>query len=279
MSHGDPRSNTIPSNSNVKLSPTRAPDSLPSTLPTKSLELFDLSRRTAVVAGASRGIGATIAAGLAGAGAMVFACGRSPEAAEPVAGVEYRTCNVVDEKAFRTVCREASGSRKSIDVFVFSAGISVPSASVQTTAEFAETISVNLTAAYQTAMIAASRMHKPSSIIFVTSINSALGFAGNPGYVAAKGGLRQLTRALAMDLGPRGIRVNALAPGYVRTAMTEASFLDPVKRAERSSRTILGRWGERADLIGAAVFLASDASAYVTGQEIFVDGGWTAKGL
>lgn len=250
-----------------------------SALPTNSLELFDLAGRTAVVAGASRGIGATIAAGLAGAGAMVFACGRSAEPAEYAAGVEYRRCDVVDEKAFRMVCQEASGSQKRIDVFVFSAGISVQSPTMQTTVQFAEIISVNLTAAYQTAMIAATWMHRSSSIIFVTSINSALGFPGNPGYVAAKGGLRQLGRALAVDLGPRGIRVNSLAPGYIRTAMTEASFLDTAKRAARSSRTILGRWGEPAELIGAAVFLASDASAYVTGQEIFVDGGWTAKGL
>ena len=244
-----------------------------------SLELFNLVGRTAVVAGASRGIGASLAAGLASAGADVYACGRSRGTAAPADGVTYRSCDVTDEGAFQAICRQASSARKRIDIFVFSAGISVPTESIQTTAEFAKTISVNLTAAYQTAVIASAWMHEPSSIVFVTSINSALGFPGNPGYVAAKGGLRQLTRALAMDFGSRGIRVNALAPGYVRTAMTEASFADPAKREARSSRTILGRWGDPGDLVGAAVFLASDASAYVTGQEIFVDGGWTAKGL
>jgi NAD(P)-dependent dehydrogenase (short-subunit alcohol dehydrogenase family) len=106
-----------------------------------------------------------------------------------------------------------------------------------------------------------------------------MGFPRNPGYVAAKGGLRMLTKALALDLGCHGIRVNNLAPGYVRTAMTEASHADPVLHGERLRHMILPRWGLPDDLVGAAVFLASDASAYVTGSDLFVDGGWTAKGL
>jgi NAD(P)-dependent dehydrogenase (short-subunit alcohol dehydrogenase family) len=88
-----------------------------------------------------------------------------------------------------------------------------------------------------------------------------------------------LTKALALDLAVSQIRVNNLAPGYVRTAMTEGSYNDPALNVQRRKHTMLDRWGEPDDLIGAAVFLASDASAYVTGADIFVDGGWTAKGL
>jgi gluconate 5-dehydrogenase len=149
----------------------------------------------------------------------------------------------------------------------------------QSAGAFAETLALNLTAAYRSAMEVTARMKDSGSIVFVTSINATLGFPGNPGYVAAKGGLRQLTKALALDLGPGGTRVNALAPGYVRTQMTAASYADPVQRAARSARTMLGRWGEPSDLVGAAIFLVSDASAYVTGHELVVDGGWTAKGL
>jgi gluconate 5-dehydrogenase len=244
------------------------------------LALFSLAGRTAVVAGASRGIGAAIATGLAGAGAVVFSCGRSPELLEPAEGVIYATCDVTDEAAFEKVCQTAAETRGRIDAFVFAAGVTFPSASApQSLENFAQTISVNLTAAYQTAIIATRWMRESSSIVFVTSINSALGFPGNPAYVAAKGGLRLMTKALALDLGPRGIRVNALAPGYIRTSMTESSYANPEQRAARTARTMLGRWGDPSDLVGAAIFLVSDASGYVTGQDLFVDGGWTAKGL
>jgi NAD(P)-dependent dehydrogenase (short-subunit alcohol dehydrogenase family) len=88
-----------------------------------------------------------------------------------------------------------------------------------------------------------------------------------------------MARAFAVDLGHRQIRVNSIAPGYVRTRMTEAAYQDPIANQERMGRTILGRWGEPHDLVGAAIFLAADVSDYVTGQEIVVDGGWSAKGL
>jgi gluconate 5-dehydrogenase len=117
------------------------------------------------------------------------------------------------------------------------------------------------------------------SIINVTSIGSVLGFPDNPAYVASKGGLRLLTKALAMDLASYSIRVNNLAPGYIRTDMTKSSFEDPVRYAERLQGMIIKRWGNPEDLAGAAIFLASDASAYITGIDLFVDGGWTAKGL
>ena len=245
-----------------------------------SLSLFNLAGRSVVVAGASRGIGWTIAAGVANAGASVHSCGRSPEPVESSVGVTYRQCDVTDSAEFEALCLTAAGARSTIDGFVFAAGVTLPAAaSTQTPEDFARTIAVNLTAAYQTAMIAVRWMHESSSMVFVTSINSVLGFPGNPGYVAAKGGLRQLTKALAVDFGPRGIRVNALAPGYIRTRMTEGSYADPGTREARTARTILGRWGNAGDLVGAAIFLLSDASRYVTGQDLFVDGGWVAKGL
>ena len=122
-------------------------------------------------------------------------------------------------------------------------------------------------------------MRPGSSIINVTSIGSMLGFPENPGYIAAKGGLRMMTKALAVDYGTSGIRVNALAPGYIHTDMTAKSFANPEENERRRKHTCLGRWGTTEDLVGAAIFLASTASAYITGQDLIVDGGWTAKGM
>jgi gluconate 5-dehydrogenase len=117
------------------------------------------------------------------------------------------------------------------------------------------------------------------SIINITSLNAELAFPDNPAYMAFKGALRQLTRSLALDLGGRGVRANCIAPGYIRTDMTRASWSDSTREKARASRTVIGRWGMPADLAGAVIFLASDASAFVTGHDLLVDGGWSIKGL
>ena len=165
-------------------------------------------------------------------------------------------------------------------MLAFCAAISRPAAQgLQSLDDFITTLDANLVAAYRLILAADHLLAEDASVVLVSSINARLGFPGNPGYVASKGGLTQLARALAVDLAPRRIRVNTLAPGYIRTEMTEASHADPVRRQAREARTIAGRWGEVDDLIGPFLFLASDASRYVTGHELLVDGGWTAKGL
>ncbi|MDH2352684.1 SDR family oxidoreductase [Bradyrhizobium sp. SSUT112] len=243
------------------------------------LSAFSLAGKIAVVTGASRGIGAAIATGLQDAGATVFGLSRSGTAPEGVIAI---ACDLSDddaiESAFRTVA--AQGGR--IDALVNAAGISLPARSAESElARFRATIATDLTGVYATILAAHPLLKNAGSaaIINVTSINSVRGFPGNPGYVAAKAGLAGLTRALAADYAPDGIRVNALAPGYVATEMTAKSFADPDMHEARRRHTMLGRWGQPADMVGAAVFLASEASAYVTGQELFIDGGWTTKGL
>ena len=243
------------------------------------LSAFSLQDKIAVVTGASRGIGAAIATGLQNAGATVFGLSRSGTAPD---GVTAIACDLSDDaaisQAFATIA--AQGGR--IDVLVNAAGISLPAQSAESElARFRATVATDLTGVYATILAAYPLLKNAgaATIINVTSINSIRGFPGNPGYVAAKAGLAGLTRALAGDYAVDGIRVNALAPGYVATEMTAKSFADPVMHEERRRHTMLGRWGQPADMAGAAIFLASDASAYVTGQEIFVDGGWIAKGL
>ena len=138
---------------------------------------------------------------------------------------------------------------------------------------------VNLISTYKCCEIASDFMINGGSIINITSIGSILGFPGNPGYVSSKGGLRSLTKALAEDLSIKNIRVNNIAPGYIRTDMTEDSFLNSALNKQRMDRMMIKRWGSVEDIGSAAIFLASNASSYITGTDIIVDGGWTAKGI
>ncbi len=244
--------------------------------------LFSLEGRVAIVTGGSRGIGAAIANGFAAAGARVTAIARSSKKpAELDHAVSYATCDVTSEGVFEKLAEQISSSQGRLDILVNAAGISLPAAQNTEAARFASTLETNLRAVYRLCMAASRHMEASGggAIVNVTSINSVLGFPGNPGYVASKGGLRMLTKALAMDLAKAKIRVNALAPGYIHTAMTAASHADAAMREARLERMILRRYGEPEDVVGAAIFLASPAACYITGIDLFVDGGWTAKGL
>jgi NAD(P)-dependent dehydrogenase (short-subunit alcohol dehydrogenase family) len=245
--------------------------------------LFSLRGRVVLISGASRGIGMAIARGFEKAGATVIGIGTSAVPSEASTGnISYRQCDVTDQAGFRAICEALYQENGGLHVYLHAAAISLVNDSAADLCDnFDKTIDVNLKAAYRCCMTVGKYMERGNggSIINVTSIGSVLGFPDNPGYVASKGGLRLMTKALALDLAGKNIRVNNLAPGYIHTAMTDKSYQDPQRHQERLAHMMLKRWGTPEDLIGAAIFLASDASAYVTGQDIFVDGGWTAKGL
>jgi NAD(P)-dependent dehydrogenase (short-subunit alcohol dehydrogenase family) len=246
-------------------------------------EMFGLEGSVAVVTGASSGIGAAIAQGLVMAGAKVFGMSRR---AQGPAGVISIGCDLEVPEAVPAAIAKIEREARQISILVNAAGISIPLDGTESDfgaelGRFRRTIEVDLVAAYACTMAVRPLMRRAGrgAVINVTSVNSVRGFPGNPGYVAAKAGLAGLTRALAVDLAVDNIRVNALAPGYVHTAMTAASHQEPALHEQRRRHTIVGRWGVPQEMVGAAIFLASAASAYVTGQEIFVDGGWTARGL
>jgi NAD(P)-dependent dehydrogenase (short-subunit alcohol dehydrogenase family) len=243
-------------------------------------QLFSLEGKTAIVTGASRGIGAGIAIAFKRAGANLVCLARSQEASDPCLADNYRSCDITDPGEFKVVCQEASSEYGSIEILVNAAGVTYPMADGEISSEKLQTtLATNLVGAYQCCELVSTYMVHGGSIINVTSIGSIQAFPGNPSYAASKGGLRMLSKSLALDLSDNSIRVNNLVPGYIETDMTRQNRQDPAEHKKRLRRMIAPRWGLVDDLVGGAIFLASDASSYVTGVDLVVDGGWLAKGL
>ena len=146
--------------------------------------------------------------------------------------------------------------------------------------DWEKTIKINLTTPFiLSQIISKSFMNSGGSIINITSLAAEQGFPNNVAYVSSKGGLKQLTKAMAIDLANKNIRVNSIGPGYVKTKMTEKSWRDKKKKKNRSERIILTRWADPKDIADTCLFLGSELASYINGQEIYVDGGWLSKGL
>ena len=240
--------------------------------------LFSLKNKIAVVTGAARGNGKAIALGLKNAGATVVAV----DVVENDIGCDMYYCDITDTSALSELVTYIIDKYGKIDILVNNAGVSYTSDFSDYPEELWEkTYKVNLKAPFELTQLVAEHMRKSKagSIINVTSLNAELAFPDNPAYMAFKGALKQLTKSTACDLGSYGIRANNLGPGYIKTQMTERSWHQLDLHNARQNRTLLGRWGNPEDLIGTAIFLASDASSYITGQDIYVDGGWLTKGL
>jgi gluconate 5-dehydrogenase len=251
---------------------------------TKERNPFDLAGRVALVTGAYRGLGFAIARGLAAAGARVFINGRNADALagarEVLAGdglnVETALFDVTDSRAVREGIASAASRAGTIDILVNNAGIQRRHALVDFPQhEWNEIIATNLTAPYLVSQAVMPDMiaRKRGKIIHIASLMSELARPSVVPYAAAKGGIRQLTRGMAVELAQHNIQVNAIAPGYFATEMNRALLDNPTFDAWVKQRTPAGRWGEPDEIGGLAVFLASGASDYVTGQIIMIDGG------
>ena len=242
---------------------------------------FRLDGRRALVTGASRGLGLGCAAALAEAGAHVVCAARGADAlGEAVAALraaggsaEALALDVTDLDAVRAALGEP------VDVLVNSAGLARHGPALETAPEdFDAVAAVNLRAAYFLAVEAARGMaaRGGGSIVQVSSQMGHVGGIDRTVYCATKHAVEGMTKAMAIEWGPKGVRVNTVAPTFVRTPLTEGTFADPERRAWIERQIVLGRVGEVEDVMGAVLFLASDASALVTGTSILVDGGWTA---
>jgi gluconate 5-dehydrogenase len=249
---------------------------------------FDLSGRHALLTGGGSGLGLAIAEGLASAGARLTLVGRDQSRLEAaVAAIRQKggaavplTCDVTDREALGALVERAEGEQGGVDILVNNAGIQQRGPVLAFSAEgWDRMMATHLSAPFFLAQAVGRGMveRRRGKIINTLSVMSELGRASIVPYTAAKGGLRMLTRGLAVELGPHNIQVNGIAPGYFRTDMNERLMADPEFDAWVRRRTPAGRWGEPDELAGAAILLASSASDYINGQVIFVDGGLTAS--
>lgn len=250
--------------------------------------LFSLEGRVAVVTGASNGIGRRMAETLARAGAAVVLVARRPaELAEVKAGIEggggRATCipaDLADLSAIAGLAKTATEPFGPPDILVNAAGINPRApADTCTPEQWQQTITLNLSVPFflAQALVPGMRAKQRGSIINIASLQTWRAFTNGIAYGASKGGVGQLTRAMAEAWGRDGITANAIAPGFFPTALTAPVFGNPELAAHHARMTAIGRNGGLADLDGTTVFLASAASAYVTGQIIGVDGGYMAK--
>ena len=250
------------------------------------MDLFSLAGRTAAVIGAGSGIGEAIALGLARQGARVVCFDVNADAARAVADRAVRDggageAGALDIRDAAAVDRvfAALDAKDGVDVVVCTPSINVRKPIVHyTDDELSRVLDVNIKGNFHV-LRAAGRVMTPrrkGSIILFSSIRSQVVEPGQSAYAATKAAIVQLARTAAAEFGPHGVRVNAIAPGVIETPLTAPIKANAAWYDAYAAKSVFNRWGQPSELVGAAVFLASDAASYVTGSVIFVDGGWLA---
>lgn len=240
---------------------------------------FDLTGRRALVTGGSRGLGRAMALGLAEAGASVVSLARTPMAdADGIATVVGDVGRLDDVAGYVDAVEERLGG--GVDLVLHAAGVQHRSPAVDfPDEEWDRLVRINLTAPFRLSREVGRRQLQrgtEGSHLFVSSLTATLGLPNIAAYSATKSGVMGVVRTLSTEWSGQGVRVNAVGPGYFRTALTEALFSDEEAAARLAARIPMGRFGSPEELAGTAIYLLSNASSYVTGQLIYVDGGWTA---
>ena len=247
--------------------------------------LFDLTGRVACVTGASSGLGRRVAVALAGAGANVVGVARRDAALADMKSeigqqADYVVADVTNRAGIPALVEAVSAPFGAPDIIVHAAGINTREPASEVTAEgWDKTIALNLSAPFflSQALVPAMREKGWGRIVNFASLQSFRAFPGGIAYGASKAGIAQLTRAMAEAWSKHGITANAIGPGFFPTELTEAVFSDPDRAARNAAQTCLQRNGVLEDIDGPLLFLCSEASGYVTGQTLMVDGGFTAK--
>lgn len=245
----------------------------------KSVDRFKLHDRVALVTGASTGLGAAIAIALAEAGAQVCCHGNTRS---PASTCDHAiTGDLSDPETPKHLVAQTIARFGRIDILINNAGTIRRAPAVDYSEEdWAAVMEVNLSSVFRLSQLAGRHMIETGRGGKIVNIASLLSFQGGitvPAYAASKGGVAQLTKALANEWAKHGINVNAIAPGYMRTNNTAALQADETRNRQILERIPAGRWGEPEDLAGAAVFLSSSASDYINGHVLVVDGGWMGR--
>jgi NAD(P)-dependent dehydrogenase (short-subunit alcohol dehydrogenase family) len=253
------------------------------------MDRFRLDGKVALVTGGARGLGKTMATALAQAGADIALSGRSQDAcrqaAAEIAGATGRrvgaySADVTKIADVEQLAKEIDGEFGRVDILVNNAGINIRGPIEQLTeADWDAVVDTNLKGPFLCARAFGPRMVRRGwgRVVNLGSVLGVIGLPGRAPYASSKAGIINLTRVLALEWAGTGVTANALCPGAFGTEMNRSLLEDPVKYKEFVAQIPMGRWGEVEELTGAVVFLASDASSYVTGTSIFVDGGWIAR--
>jgi NAD(P)-dependent dehydrogenase (short-subunit alcohol dehydrogenase family) len=235
---------------------------------------FDFSARTVLITGGSNGIGRGLADGFRDAGARVVITGTQPRDAyaDRFEGLEYRQLLMEDHDGIAALAL----SFDRLDVLVNNAGLATRNPSELTAEGFERTIAVNLTAVARMTYAAKDLLvATQGSVLNIASMTSYFGSPAIPGYASSKGAIVQLTKSLAIAWAAEGVRVNAIAPGWIESNLTKPLMADPARSNRILDRTAIRRWGVPADLAGCALFLSSSAAAFITGVTVNVDGGYS----
>ena len=252
------------------------------------MKIFDLTGKVALITGSSQGIGFALAEGLAEAGAKIILNGRDEkkliEAKEKLQKkyefISYLSFDVTDYSSVERQIKSYYDQNSEIDILVNNAGMQHRAPLEDFPADkFELLMKTNVSSVFNVGQAVAKRMitKGQGKIINIASVQTALARPGIAPYTATKGAVANLTKGMATDWAPKGLQVNAIAPGYFNTPLNAALVADPDFSAWLEKRTPAGRWGEVKELVGACIFLAAPSSSFINGQTIFVDGGITAS--
>ena len=243
--------------------------------------MFSVKGFEVAIVGGSRGIGEALVSGFINANAKVTVLDINTP--NNYRDFDFIRCDLSIKESINEALKEYYKKNKIMKVLINCAAVTIPGASHFYTDEaWQKSLSINLNGVFFLCREVGRQMiqnNSGGSIINFTSIGAEQGFSNNPGYAATKGAVKQLSKALAVEWGQYGIRVNNIVPGYTNTPMNSKSWNDASLRKQRSDHTVIGRWAEPKEMVGPAIFLASNASSYVTGTDLVVDGGWLVKGM